>query len=568
MLKDKSVNVQGINVIRYDEYLGHFDDKIAAVAVDKFWRNQSTSLGDFTGFIKFWKDLATQVLNTMGGREIQGSSYFCFICKECIRRQFLDVGGNVYQCLCYENALAVLVHDVYVPVPDFVLKDKSVNVQGINVIRYGEYLGHFDDKLGQKVMDNFWRNQSVGLRDIPGYIKLVEDLATQILSEKQLIANFKEIKPDMFVLMKHPMVRDFVIFPYMMNVPFSFLCYFNDYIRQRVPISLPSSPLHMKGDFLEQGMTFIQGLKNSMVHFGFFRSPRESSDKSVARFAPHRPRISTKEIMSKAEIFIVESDPIMDFARLQLPNIKFVGSTAGNPPKELKQPFKGFMEKSVNGVVVVTLGSSILEVPDYISSKMVSAFLKLKQNLVWRVKLQFPDPGKIFTSSWVPQNDLLGHKNTTLFVSHCGMNGQYEGMYHAVPTLCLPFENDMPYNAQRGVTKGFGLRADIRGITDIELLALMREMLENNKYKKNIQKATDLYKLPVNETAFWLDHVMKYGGAYMRSAGQNMPMCQFLALDVLAFVVVVNVVVVVMVYKTCRCCCGLCCGKKRKSKRD
>ncbi|XP_005101386.1 UDP-glucuronosyltransferase 2C1 isoform X2 [Aplysia californica] len=471
------------------------------------------------------------------------------------------------------RALAALGHDVYVPVPDFMLKDNSVNVQGINVIRYGEYLGHFDEKIGQKVMDNFWRNQSVGLKDIPGYIKLVEDLATQILSDKQLIEKFKEIKPDMFVLMKHPMVRDFVIFPYMLNVPFSFLCYFNDYIGQRVPVSLSSSPLHMNGDFLEQGMTFIQRLKNSMVHFLFlFLHEYTSSDKSVARFAPHRPRISTKEIMSQAEIFIVESDPIMDFARPQLPNTKFVGSTAGTSPKELKEPFKSFMEKSVNGVVVVTFGSSILEIPDYIASKMESVFLKLKQNVVWRVKLQSPDPGKILTSSWVPQNDLLGHKNTKLFVSHCGMNGQYEGMYHAVPTLCLPFGNDMPYNAQRGVARGFGLKADIREVTDIELLALMREMLENNKYKKNIQKASDLYKelykSPVNETAFWLDHVMKYGGAYMRSAGQNMPMYQFLALDVLAFLAVVNVVVVLLVYKTCRCCCGICCGKKRKSKSD
>ncbi|XP_012938969.1 UDP-glucuronosyltransferase 2C1-like [Aplysia californica] len=132
----------------------------------------------------------------------------------------------------------------------------------------------------------------------------------------------------------------------------------------------------------------------------------------------------------------------------------------------------------------------VLEIPDYISSKMVSAFLKLKQNLVWRVKLQSPDPGKILTSSWVPQNDILGHKNTKLFVFRCGMNGQYEGMYHAVTTFCLPFENDMPYNAQRGVAKGFGLKADIREVTDIQLLTL----LENNKYKKNIQKASNLYK--------------------------------------------------------------------------
>lgn len=27
---------------------------------------------------------------------------------------------------------------------------------------------------------------------------------------------------------------------------------------------------------------------------------------------------------------------------------------------------------------------------------------------------------------WLPQNDLLGHNNTVLFIGHCGANSQYE----------------------------------------------------------------------------------------------------------------------------------------------
>ena len=30
------------------------------------------------------------------------------------------------------------------------------------------------------------------------------------------------------------------------------------------------------------------------------------------------------------------------------------------------------------------------------------------------------------TWPWVPQNDLLGHRNTRAFLTHCGSNGMYE----------------------------------------------------------------------------------------------------------------------------------------------
>ena len=101
------------------------------------------------------------------------------------------------------------------------------------------------------------------------------------------------------------------------------------------------------------------------------------------------------------------------------------------------------MEKSSNGVVVVTFGSTVKEYPDYVASKMIFAFLRLKQNVIWRSNIPSPDPSKILTSTWVPQNDLLVHKNLKLLVSSCGANAQYESLYQAVPTLCLPMFGDM-----------------------------------------------------------------------------------------------------------------------------
>jgi hypothetical protein len=61
------------------------------------------------------------------------------------------------------------------------------------------------------------------------------------------------------------------------------------------------------------------------------------------------------------------------------------------------------------------------------------------------------------------------------------------------------------------------------------------------KYKDNISAASRLfrqqYHVPMDEAAFWLEHVMEYGGAYMRSSGHDMPLYQFMLIDVIAFLV-------------------------------
>ena len=54
---------------------------------------------------------------------------------------------------------------------------------------------------------------------------------------------------------------------------------------------------------------------------------------------------------------------------------------------------------------------------------------------------------------WLPQNDVLGHKQTKLFLSHCGSNSVYEAAYHGVPMVAIPFGGDQPMNADKAVAK-------------------------------------------------------------------------------------------------------------------
>lgn len=55
--------------------------------------------------------------------------------------------------------------------------------------------------------------------------------------------------------------------------------------------------------------------------------------------------------------------------------------------------------------------------------------------------------GSFVFMPWIPQNDLLGQPATRLFVSHCGLQGLNEAVFHGVPVLCLPIVADQFDNA-------------------------------------------------------------------------------------------------------------------------
>ena len=104
--------------------------------------------------------------------------------------------------------------------------------------------------------------------------------------------------------------------------------------------------------------------------------------------------------------------------------------------------------------------------------------------MLWRYKKNYPDVKNLKTVTWMPQNDILGHPQLKLFMTHAGSNGAYEGSYHGIPMLLAPLWGDQFGHTNKIEVAGFGESVDItpRANFTAELIVkLINKLIHNPK---------------------------------------------------------------------------------------
>ena len=99
----------------------------------------------------------------------------------------------------------------------------------------------------------------------------------------------------------------------------------------------------------------------------------------------------------------------------------------------------------------------------------------------------------------------------------------------------------------------------IQDFTSDQLFLNIQEVLNNPKYRSTIGKASEVFRdQPMNARergAFWVEHVIRHGGRHLRPPSMDLPLYQFLMLDVF-FVIGVGVVAVLFLLRSVfRCLC-------------
>ena len=79
---------------------------------------------------------------------------------------------------------------------------------------------------------------------------------------------------------------------------------------------------------------------------------------------------------------------------------------------------------------------------------------------------------------WLPQNDLLAHRDIKAFVSHVGHNSLYESAYHGVPLVSFPLFADQHTNAKLAEHAGIGLTVDHKSFNAQELFETIERIID------------------------------------------------------------------------------------------
>lgn len=198
----------------------------------------------------------------------------------------------------------------------------------------------------------------------------------------------------------------------------------------------------------------------------------------------------------------------------------------------------------------MTLGTLVAKLPEDISEDIAAAFAQLPQKVIWRHKGKRPSAlgNNTLVLDWLPQNDLLGHPKTRVFVAHGGTNGIQEAVYHGVPLVGLPLMFDQPDNFFRMEARGVAKVLDITTVNKENFLKALKEVLYEPTYREKMKALSNLQRdqpmKPLDLAMFWIEFVMRHKGApHLRTESYKMSTIQYYSIDVVAFLLAVILLV-------------------------
>ncbi|XP_063738449.1 UDP-glucuronosyltransferase 2C1-like [Eleginops maclovinus] len=404
----------------------------------------------------------------------------------------------------------------------------------------------------------------------------VGELVSAMLDDKQLMRTLKDSKFDM--VLTDPCWGHGVILAKYLNLPLVYNVRW--LLSGEAHLAIAPSPLSyipITGSGHTDTMTFFQRVKNVLYQLNNLIQHQvvvklvyqKLCDKYLGS------DIDFNQLLLGADIWLMRVDFVFEFPRPTMPNVVYIGGFQCKPAKPLPEHLEEFVQSSgEHGVIIMSLGSFVSELPSDMANGIAATFAKLPQRVIWRYT--GPRPATLGNNTlmvdWMPQNDLLGHPKIKLFVAHGGTNGVQEAIYHGVPVVGLPLFFDQFDNLlrlkERGAAKLTTIRTVDQGNTFQDAI---QEVLNEPSYRLNMQRLSRLHRdqpmKSLDTALFWIEFVMRHkGAAHLRTESYRLPWYSYHSVDVILFLVGALLLVIFTFFIFIRCLCTTMC--KSKVKRD
>ncbi|XP_037111046.1 UDP-glucuronosyltransferase 2C1-like isoform X2 [Syngnathus acus] len=267
-----------------------------------------------------------------------------------------------------------------------------------------------------------------------------------------------------------------------------------------------------------------------------------------------------------ADIWLLRNNFIFEFPRPTMPNLVYISGFQCKPPQQLPVDLEEFVQSSGDhGVVMMTLGTLVAKLPLDVTEEIAAAFAQLPQKVVWRYLGQKPANlgNNTLLVDWLPQNDLLAHPKTRVFVTHGGINGVQEAIYHGVPIVGLPLFFDQHDNLNKIQAKRGAINVDFAALDRHIFADALVTVLQNTSYRENMQRLSRLQRdqpmKPMDQAVFWIEYVIRHKGAgHLKAQSNKMSSIVYHSVDVIVALLTIVLLVIFtclyilrVMYRTC-----------------
>eukprot|EP01062_Namystynia_karyoxenos_P077716 TRINITY_DN7874_c0_g1_i1.p1 TRINITY_DN7874_c0_g1~~TRINITY_DN7874_c0_g1_i1.p1 ORF type:complete len:579 (+),score=137.77 TRINITY_DN7874_c0_g1_i1:76-1737(+) len=265
----------------------------------------------------------------------------------------------------------------------------------------------------------------------------------------------------------------------------------------------------------------------------------------------------------------------LDVAQPLCPNVRPVGFLidipAGNSSSPFPAEFAAWVERCTERglpLVYMNMGTAAVLTPEMVRH-MLGFANSGEQCVVWKLgkaqqaHLDQQLLGTVWLSEWLPFHPvhLLADPRLRVFVTHCGDTSVAEALAVGVPLVGIPLFADQPDVCARVRDAEAGEVVWKEQLTGAALGTEVRRVIADPQYARSAARLAALSRrLRGPQTAAdFIEDVAAVGAAHLFCPNVNLPVVQFLDLDIWAAVLLV-VLTIFALLGLCvrRLCCGCC----------
>ncbi|XP_023310147.1 UDP-glucuronosyltransferase 2B16-like isoform X1 [Anoplophora glabripennis] len=287
-------------------------------------------------------------------------------------------------------------------------------------------------------------------------------------------------------------------------------------------------------------------------------------------FNPMMERVAAKclgevdpleDIAKEVSLLFINANPLFNAVRPLGPKtVNIGGGLHLLEPQPLPRDLQDYLDNAEYGVIYFSLGSNInsKQLPNITKKIILETFSQLPYKILWKFNEEIPGKSNnVKVMKWIPQQDVLRHKNVKLFITQGGLQSMEEAIFNYVPMLALPFYGDQNSNARKMAAKGIGLTLDYKKLNVESFKSAILEVLDNSRYRETTKELADLVMdqpmTGLEKAVWWTEYVLRHGRTeHFRDRSVDTPWYQFLLLDVISFVLAAAAVAIYVFVKTLR----------------